>query len=362
MKRLPLTQEDRLFLKSIKGTAVVILLMFKVYPTPVNADNLAFEMSVDRRTAGKYLDDLSANGFTALMKGQGYVLTSQARELMMHFFGNLVSIEAQDLAQQPQVQAQQVLEATNPITHTVCALEEEDSLTKELKKDSSSSEKAHNLRELPTTAQIIAATPILFGEPGVAHGHLDFDEIDPMYALSVLAHCYALRKDRENPNGLLHRPAGLAYKMLLEGKRAQAMYVADPLRFLSSRFLEILHLAAPEQEAIGEESPEEPVLEAAPLKPISVEIPASAAWQLVLDQLHMEMNHVNFENWVKDTQVVGFDGHIVTVGACNKITCEWLESRLTRVVERALIGIMNQQVSVRFVVAAIERREDSDDQ
>jgi chromosomal replication initiation ATPase DnaA len=56
---------------------------------------------------------------------------------------------------------------------------------------------------------------------------------------------------------------------------------------------------------------------------------------------------------VSNTQPVAYDGHVLTVGARNVFTRDWLESRLESTVERMLIGILNAQVKVRFVVANV---------
>src|SRR3990172_607820 len=93
MKRLPVMQEDRKFLKAIEGDpAMVLLLMLRIYPTPINADNLTFEMKWDQRKsrARKVLDDLSSDGFTLLVKGEGYVLTSPAIRRITEFFAPIV--------------------------------------------------------------------------------------------------------------------------------------------------------------------------------------------------------------------------------------------------------------------------------
>ena len=74
------------------------------------------------------------------------------------------------------------------------------------------------------------------------------------------------------------------------------------------------------------------------------------AWQCVLGQLQMEMPKASFDTWVRDTQVKSFeDGHF-SIGVRNAYSRDWLESRLTSTVTRLLMGIMNQEVSVSFLV------------
>jgi hypothetical protein len=74
------------------------------------------------------------------------------------------------------------------------------------------------------------------------------------------------------------------------------------------------------------------------------------AWQSVLGQLKMEMPHASFDTWVRDTEALLLDGGVLTIAARNAYACDWLESRLASTVQRLLIGILNQSVSVQFVV------------
>jgi len=381
MKRLPINQDERMFLKSIENNAMLLLLMFKIYPAPINADSLAFDMKWDARKAKRQLDDLSSDGFTALMKGQGYVLTAIARRQVMEFFGNLIALpfEAQALAQGSQVQAQQALEANagsslvesviknfsqNPSTHSARALVVEDSLTASFKTDSSTTPlEAQNVREnFPTTEAILAASPILFGMPGVVRGQLDIETIDPLVALAVMAHCYSMRKTAKNPKGLF-APAGLAYKMLSEGREPRAEFLDEPLGYLPDDYLQKIGMQAEEKielEVISEsESEITPAIVTQSIKPDAL---AMTAWDSVKEQLSFEMNRPSFDNWVASSQALQFDGSELTVGVCNAYTRDWLESRLESTVNRLLIGILNKEnVSVKFVVAEIEIDEDNDE-
>ncbi len=376
MKRLPITADERLFLKSIEATALVYLLMFKIYPHPLNSDALAFEMKWDTRKAKRMLDDLSSDGFTALMKGQGYVLTSQARAMVVKFFGNLISmpLEAQALAQGSQDQAHEALEAKVIIdaenTHGARALVVGESLTTEFKNESTTpTQSAQNVR-WPSTEQILAATPILFGEPGVVRGKLDLDEKSPHYALAVIAHCYDLRKTRENQKGL-YAPAGMAYQMLAQDKQPRAEYLNDPLEHLPNEYLEKLGLAEylcdlcerkfskleelkahevthqAEHEAIVIHATDEADLQT---EAVSDEVNSRGyfAWQTVKDQLHQDMPRASWDGWVRDAEFISFDGDVLTIGTRNQYSADWLESRLTSTINRMLIGIMNADVTVRF--------------
>jgi len=77
---------------------------------------------------------------------------------------------------------------------------------------------------------------------------------------------------------------------------------------------------------------------------------AEQAWQSVLGQLQMEMPRASFDTWVRDTKAVSYQEGILTVGVRNAYAREWLESRLASTVSRLLVGIMNANVAVNFVV------------
>jgi chromosomal replication initiator protein len=78
---------------------------------------------------------------------------------------------------------------------------------------------------------------------------------------------------------------------------------------------------------------------------------AEQAWQSVLAQLQMEMPRASYDTWVKDTHPVAYNNGTITVGVRNAYARDWLESRLSGTVSRLLIGILNSNVSVNFVVS-----------
>jgi len=78
------------------------------------------------------------------------------------------------------------------------------------------------------------------------------------------------------------------------------------------------------------------------------------AWQTVLGQLQIEMPRASFDTWVQHTKALSYEGGCLTVGVRNAYARDWLESRLQSTVSRLLIGIMNETVSVNFVVSQTE--------
>ena len=83
------------------------------------------------------------------------------------------------------------------------------------------------------------------------------------------------------------------------------------------------------------------------------------AWQSVLSQLQSEMPKASFETWVGDTRPLALENGSLTVGTPNAFARDWLESRLASTVSRLLVGILDSNVAVNFVVAASDEPEAS---
>ncbi len=84
------------------------------------------------------------------------------------------------------------------------------------------------------------------------------------------------------------------------------------------------------------------------------------AWQGALGQLQREMPRTSFDTWVRDTCLVNYDDGQFSIGVRNAYTRDWLESRLTSTATRLLMGIMNREVSISFVVDDHLKADDDD--
>ncbi len=81
------------------------------------------------------------------------------------------------------------------------------------------------------------------------------------------------------------------------------------------------------------------------------------AWQSVLGQLQMEMPKASFDTWVRDTHPLSYENGVLTVGVPNAYARDWLDSRLASTVSRLLVGVLNTNVAVSFVVSPGEETE-----
>ena len=76
------------------------------------------------------------------------------------------------------------------------------------------------------------------------------------------------------------------------------------------------------------------------------------AWQSALGQLQMEMPKASFDTWVRDTRIVSYNDKTFTIGVRNAYARDWLESRLSSTATRLLMGIMNRDIDIQFVVSS----------
>lgn len=89
---------------------------------------------------------------------------------------------------------------------------------------------------------------------------------------------------------------------------------------------------------------------------------ADEAWAQILRSLQEEMPRASFQTWVADIEVLSLSGDVLTLGARNAYARDWLESRLTRTVERMLVGILNRNIAVRFVESQPPESPDDEDE
>lgn len=242
----------------------------------------------------------------------------------------------------------------------------------------------------PSAVEILAQTPLLFDGAVVISKGLDDRE-----PLDVLAWCaYAFSQ-----KGKMSGPGGVVRNRLLENQRPIEWTKHRWKETLPDDFLEALGLIKYECDVCQqifehrtdldthkkthpvfaicercsrkfetlelldshyEEAHPEPGLiepDESVIKPIAGILNAEQAWQAVLGQLQIEMPRASFETWVRDAQAVRYGRNVLTVAVANQYAVDWLESRLTSTVERLLIGILNAEVEVKFVVAELAEVE-----
>ena len=85
-------------------------------------------------------------------------------------------------------------------------------------------------------------------------------------------------------------------------------------------------------------------------------------WGQVLHQLQLDMPKASFETWAKDTRALSLEKNVLTVCARNAYARDWLESRMSAIVQNILKGILDHPVSVRFVASENPMEEEVSDE
>lgn len=75
-------------------------------------------------------------------------------------------------------------------------------------------------------------------------------------------------------------------------------------------------------------------------------------WQSLLGQLEMEMPRASFDTWVRDTVPLRLMDDRLIVATRNSYGRDWLDSRVKSTCERLLVGLLDAQLTVEFVVAS----------
>ena len=219
-----------------------------------------------------------------------------------------------------------------------------------------------------TTREILDATEEL-EDFGYIAANLPVDAIKPELALAWIAKAWDDRSTLRFP------PGALVVSRLrdIEQPKPPRKYFKNPTQYLPDEYCEVLRLAKysckscmdgyfSTQAAFDDHVHTfhivklEEMIEscAAAVEALDSGHVGSKAWVSVVEQLQMEMPRASFDTWVRATQPVKFDGTVLTVAVRKAYARDWLESRLESTVNRMLETIMNQYVTVRFVVAQIE--------
>lgn len=77
---------------------------------------------------------------------------------------------------------------------------------------------------------------------------------------------------------------------------------------------------------------------------------ANEIWEAVLGELQLQLTRTNYDTWLKDTIGLKYHGDQFVVGVPSPFAVEWLEKRLSSLIEKTIIGITGAEVNVRFQI------------
>ena len=73
-------------------------------------------------------------------------------------------------------------------------------------------------------------------------------------------------------------------------------------------------------------------------------------WNIVLNQIQLEVSKVNFNTWFKNTRITAFNNGAVTIGSPNQFTRDWLEQKYDKTLLRILRTVNDSVRSVVFII------------
>src|SRR5690606_23970064 len=96
--------------------------------------------------------------------------------------------------------------------------------------------------------------------------------------------------------------------------------------------------------------------------PSQVQMDATHLWQTVLGDLQERVSATAFDNWLRQTSLVGFADDVATVAAPNTYGAATLEARYGDQIKRALSTVVGRPVEVEFrVMTSAARASDDED-
>jgi chromosomal replication initiator protein len=87
---------------------------------------------------------------------------------------------------------------------------------------------------------------------------------------------------------------------------------------------------------------------------------AKQLWQAVLGDLQVRLSRYAFDNWLRPTTIVGFEGDVATVAAANTFGASTLQARYAGDIERVMSDIVGRPIRVEFTVLRGDDRPASD--
>ena len=80
-------------------------------------------------------------------------------------------------------------------------------------------------------------------------------------------------------------------------------------------------------------------------------------WEAALGELQLQITKPNYNTWLKDTVGISFNNGFFIVGVPNAFIAEWLESRLSSLVNKTLTNIVGKPVEIRFLVQSTTKSD-----
>jgi chromosomal replication initiator protein len=83
---------------------------------------------------------------------------------------------------------------------------------------------------------------------------------------------------------------------------------------------------------------------------MSINESAKEIWEASLGELQLQINRTNYDTWLRDTVGLSYSGDQFVVGVASPFAVEYLEQRLSSLINKTLIGITGKEVELTFQV------------
>ena len=83
---------------------------------------------------------------------------------------------------------------------------------------------------------------------------------------------------------------------------------------------------------------------------------AKEIWEAALGELQLQINRTNYDTWLRDTVGLSYNGEQFVVGVSSPFSIDYLEQRLSSLINKTLIGIIGKEVGVTFQIQQQETR------
>lgn len=87
----------------------------------------------------------------------------------------------------------------------------------------------------------------------------------------------------------------------------------------------------------------------------------AAQWQTAFAQLEIQLDRFNFDTWLRDAHLVGFEDETFVIGVHNNYAREMLTHRLNRKVQRVFDDVVGASVQMRFEVHKPRKRHEDEE-
>lgn len=358
MPAQPLTLPEKLIFRNIKRAAIVLLLIIRLDPQPVNETTAAEILAIDKETARKYLKTLQeCQIITRLGRFDGYTLTEGGRQLALPYHLEKLMTASAEIPRSEnliKIGNAEIPRSDQPLKEE----EEEEGLNMLKQKSSSSSLETENNQK----QSILEQTELIFDNAVIAWGiELEINTIENI--LGWIAEAY----DRRNRLG---SPPSLVYSRLKDGIPARNRYKLNPGKYLPENYL----LAIDRQDLIPrcqvceqypctckdeneDDDPDETGFKPEEPNPRIYQrwssegtMTPARAFEAALGQLQMEMPKAAFDTWLRDAELLDADPETrtFTIGAWTEYAATWIDSRLNSSITRLLTGIMNATIEIKI--------------